>query len=93
MNKRNAQLKPKILLVHNTIRWYTKPFFVRLSEICAIKFIFTDMQRGKNIYGLEIFDESGKFDGVKYKILNRYLSKIYAHGIPFGLIKELFQGQ
>jgi glycosyltransferase involved in cell wall biosynthesis len=93
MNKRNAKLKPKILLVHNTVMWYTKPFFVRLSEIYDIKFIFTDMQRGKNMYGLEIFDESEKFDGMKYKILKRYLSKIYAHGIPFGLIKELFQGQ
>lgn len=93
MNKRNAKLKPKILFVYNTIMWYTKPFFVRLSEIYDIKFIFTDMSVGKSIYGMEIFEGNEGFGKIKFKVLRRYFSGIRPSGIPLGLIKDLFQEQ
>ena len=93
MNKRNAKLKPKILFVYNTLMWYTKPFFVRLSEIHDIKFIFTNMQLGKSIYDVRTFERSEELDKMKYKALKRYLSGIRPSGIPLGLIKDLFQEQ
>ena len=85
--------KPAILFVHNTLMWYTKPFFVRLSEICNVKFIFTHMQLGKRIYGVETLEENEGFEGVKYKVLKRYFNNISPSGIPLGLIKDLYQGR
>jgi len=68
-----------------------KPFFVRLSEICDVKFIFTHMQLRKRIYGVEIVEDDKGFDEIKYKVLKRYFNKISPSGIPLGLIKDLFQ--
>ena len=83
---------PKILFVHNALVWYTKPFFVKLSKICDIQVIFTHMQLGKRIYGVEIPEENEGFDEVNYKVLKRYFNNITPSGIPLGLIKDLFQG-
>lgn len=83
--------KPRILFVHNTLLWYIKPFFVGLSEIYNIKFIFTHMQLGKDMYGVEILDGNEGFGGMKYKVLKRYFNNISPSGIPLGLIKDLFQ--
>jgi len=71
--------------------WYTKPFFVGLSEVCDVKFIFTHMQLGKRIYGVETLEENEGFGEMKYKVLKRYFNKISPSGIPLGLIKDLFQ--
>jgi len=83
--------KPRILFVHNTLMWYTKPFFVRLSELYDVKFIFTHMQLGKRIYGVDTFEGNEGFDGMKYKVLKRYFNNISPSGIPLGLIKDVFQ--
>ena len=82
---------PRILFVHNTLIWYTKPFFMGLSEVCDVKFIFTHMQLGKTIYGVETLGWNEEFGEMKYKVLNRYFSSISPSGIPLGLIKDLFQ--
>ena len=84
---------PKILLVHNTITWYTEPLFIRLSKICDIKFIFTHMQLAHDVYGAETFERK-ELNGIKYKVVRNYFRNIYNSsfpGIPLGLIKNLFQ--
>lgn len=91
----NSQLprlkKPKILLVYNTIMWYTKPFFMRLSEIYNIKFIFTNMQLGKRIYGVKILEGNEGFGEMKYKVLKDY-GNIRYFGTAFGLLNDLLTG-
>ncbi len=83
--------KPRILFVHNTLLWYIKPFFVRLSEIYDVKFIFTNMQLGKRIYGVDTLEGNQGLDELEYKVLKRYFNRISPSGIPLGLIKDLFQ--
>jgi len=91
VQKYTDRRRPKILFVYNTMLWYMRPFFIRLSEIYDIKFIFTNMQLDKRIYGVETPEGDERFAGMKYKVLKRYLANIYRSGIPLGLIKELFQ--
>jgi len=83
--------KPAILFVHNTPMWYTQPFLVRLSKICRVKFLFTHMQLSQDRYGKEMPSTLEGLDSVNYRVLNRYLAKIYPPGIPFGLIRDLFR--
>lgn len=83
--------KPRILFVHNTLLWYIKPFFIGLGKIYNVQFIFTNMQLGKRMYGVEILEENEEYDEMEYKVLKRYFNNISPSGIPFGLIKELFQ--
>jgi glycosyltransferase involved in cell wall biosynthesis len=65
---------------------------MRLSEIYDIKFIFTDMELGKNMYGMKIF-EAREFGKMRYKVLKRYFSGISPSGVPLGLMRELFKVQ
>ncbi|OEC88464.1 MULTISPECIES: glycosyltransferase family 4 protein [Methanobacterium] len=81
----NNNLKDiKILFIHNTVMWYRKPFFKKLSEIYNIKFIFTHMQASKEIYNVEIPDEIEGMNDVNYTVLKNHFN------IAFGAIKESF---
>jgi len=77
--------KPAILFVHNTLMWYTQPFFVKLSEIYDVKFVFTHAVLSKDIYGVEMASQLPGFGDVTYKVLKNYF------GIAFGVIKELLK--
>lgn len=77
--------KPRILFVHNTLMWYTQPFFVRLSEIYDVKFVFTHAGLSKDVYGVEMASQLRGFGNVTYKVLKNYF------GIAFGVIKELLK--
>ena len=58
--------RPKILLLHNRLIWYMRPFFLRLSDIYDVEFIFRKVWLGKNIYSIETFES------LKYKVLKDY---------------------
>jgi len=73
----------KILFVHNTAMWYRRPFFKRLSEIYNVRFIFTDIQESKEVYGVELSENIEGLEGVRYKALKNYF------GVAFGILKEL----
>lgn len=83
--------KPRILFIHVTPLQYTMPFFVGLSEIYDVKFIFTYLQLGSKIYGVDTLAQSQGLDKIKYKVRQRYFHGMSPSGIPLGLIKDLFQ--
>lgn len=64
----------KILFIHNKAMWYRIPFFNRLSQLCYIKFIFTNENEVKGLKS-------------EYKLLKRY--GIYPFSIAIGLIPIL----
>lgn len=83
---RSSKLEvPKILFIHNTIMWYTSPFFMRLNRIYDMKFVFNDIQLRKDVYGVDIPERIEGFEGLNYKVLKNYF------GIAFGVIKELLK--
>ena len=83
MGARLKSRTPKILFIHNTAVWYRKPFFRRLSEKFNVKFVFTDIQVQKEVYGVHISDKIEGLDGVNYRVLENF------RGISAGLIEEL----
>ncbi|MCD4844710.1 MAG: glycosyltransferase family 4 protein [Methanosarcinales archaeon] len=79
----------RILFIHNTVMWYRRSFFKKISEIYHVEFIFTHLQVCKEIYGVEPFDYIEWMGGLNYKILKNYLNFIRPHGIAFGIVKKL----
>ncbi len=73
---------PKILFIHNTAMWYRRPFFLKLSQIYPVKFIFTHIKASKEIYDVEISTKIEGLDGVNYKALKNYFR------LAPGVIKE-----
>lgn len=55
----------KILFLHNTVMPYRLPFFIEITKIYKIKFIFTRMEVCKNIYGINSID----INNIDYNIL------------------------
>lgn len=76
----------KILFVHNTAMWYRRPLFKRLSEIYDVKFVFTDIQLAKDMYGVEQSDKIENLGGVNCKILRKSFGSVM-----FELTKELLK--
>jgi glycosyltransferase involved in cell wall biosynthesis len=81
--KRFRSQVPKILFIHNTAVWYRRPFFRKLSEIYDVKFIFTQLQLQKDVYGVEIANRIEGLEVVNYKVLNSNICGKH------GLIKDL----
>lgn len=77
-------MPPKILFVHNTMMWYRKPFFKKISQIFDMNLVFTNMESSKEIYGVNAQDTIKGLEGVNYKILKNYF------GIAFPIFKESF---
>lgn len=82
--------RPSILFVHNTLMWYTRPLFIKLSRIYDMRFIFTHVDIRRDVYGLET---SGleELDDMAYRVVKRRFHGISPSGIPLGLIKDLFR--
>jgi glycosyltransferase involved in cell wall biosynthesis len=76
----------KILFVHNTAMWYRRPLFKRLSEIYDVKFVFTNIQLAKDMYGMEQSEKIEKLEGLNYKILKNSFGSVM-----FELTKELLK--
>lgn len=81
-----SSTRPKILFIHNTAMWYRRPFFKRLSETYDVKFVFTDIQLAKDMYGMKPSDKFEQLEGLNYKILEKSFC-----GIMFKLTKELLK--
>ena len=82
--------KPKILFVHNAIAPYTRPFFLGLSQVYDVQFIFTDIQVSKEAYNVETPEKGDGLDGMAYRTHRRYFRSISPSGIPPGLITDIF---
>ncbi len=93
VQKSTDRQQPEILFVHNTLMWYTEPFFMRLSETCHLKLVFTDMELGRSIYQVSTYERGEEPDTLRYKVMKRYFTEITPSGVPLGLLKELFSEQ
>ena len=82
MNKQ----KPRILFFHNALVGYTRPFFLRLSEVYDVRFVFTDVGLSQGNYGVEEKKQFEGFSKVDYRVLKRYC------GIGPGVISEMLKG-
>lgn len=86
-----AKRRPKILFVHNTIAPYIRPFFLGLSQVYDVQFIFTDIQISKDMYNVETPEKSDGLDSMAYRTRRRYFRSISPSGIPLGLLADLFR--
>ena len=64
-----------------------------MNQVCDIKFIFTNVQVGKDVYGVDTFKRE-ELEGMKYKFTKNCLKNANNTGfpgIPLELMKNLFQ--
>lgn len=78
----------KILFLHNTAMWYRRPFFKKLNDIYDIKYVFTDLEVSRDVYGVELPDEIEGLEGVNYKVHKKYFA-----GISIGSVRELLNNE
>jgi len=76
----------KIQFLHNTAMWYRIPFFKKLSVMYDIQFIFTDLQVSRDVYGVEISNNIGGFEGINYQVHRKSFA-----GISFGALNNLLK--
>lgn len=58
----------KVLFMHNSMTWYRIPFFIELSKICNVKYMFTKVKESESLYkGLK--DEESNLGNIDYEIV------------------------
>lgn len=58
----------KVLFMHNSMTWYRIPFFIELSKICNVKYMFTKVKNSEILYkGMK--DENSDLKDIDYEIV------------------------
>ena len=58
----------KVLFMHNSMTWYRIPFFIELSKICNVKYMFTKVKNSETLYkGMK--DENSDLKDIDYEIV------------------------
>lgn len=84
----------KVLFFHNTAPDYRIPFFIKLSQKLNIRFVFTDMNINKKVYGNNV--DTVKLNKLDYGILSNKFNafkevknEIYSKEVKFVVIPPL----
>lgn len=74
----------KILFIHNTLPEYRIPWFIKMNDLCEIKYIFTNEDLNKKIYSNDI--DYKKIEQLEYEFLTSGLNGFKQ---MIGIIKSL----